>query len=262
MTESDDRIFEIGLSAADKIRARLAEVVIPRTEVERFLPLIYFFVRSYKSYAALRLLWTNGYVEDAHTLARTIYELCLQADFIARDIETRSIQFAESLFATALEYYRRLSPEQAERGKPIAEELEQWRKEFRISKGLPEEPCKYQVNWWGPGGVKRLVEALNLPLADEYETIYFMLSDHVHSSVSLVHRYAIRDKGSLSLNFNPERSHNLTVPYSTSGWLLRIGRRVSDAVGLGLEKELEEAAVKLNSVARPAAEVSGLKAKS
>jgi len=253
VAESDDTIFEIGLDAANKIRSRLAEVRTARIETAKCLPLMYFFVRSYKSYGALRLLWINGYIEDAHTIARTIYELCLQADFMSEDLENRSIQFADSVYATMLEYYRRLSPEHAELGKPMAEQMMRQRKDFRKSKGLPEEPPKYQTNWWGGGGVKRLIEALNLPLDHEYETIYFMLSDHVHSSVSLVHRYArtSSDEDALNLNFNPERSHELTIPYSTTGWLLRIGRRVSEAMGLGLEKDLEQAAVELNSVARP-----------
>lgn len=250
--EPDDKIFEIGLSTANKIRTRIAEVKIPRNDAAKCLPLIYFFVRSYKSYVALHLLWANGYVEDSYTLARTIYELCLQADFMAGDLENRSNQFADSTFATMLEYHRRLSPTHAELGEAMAEEIAQRWKEFRTSKGLPEAPPKYQANWWGGGGVRKLVEALNLPVGDEYETIYFMLSDHVHSSVSLVHRYATTsDDDSVTLNFDPARSHELTVPYSASGWLLRIGGRVSDAMNLGLGKELEQAAVELNSVARP-----------
>lgn len=262
MIESDDRIFEIGLSVADKIRARLAEATISRSDLEKVWPLIYFFGRAYKSYVALRLLWIGGYVEDAHTLARTIYELCLQADFFAGDIENRSIQFTENLFATALEYYRRLNPEQSEQGKAMAEELAQLRKEFRISKGLSDEPAKYQVNWWGGGGVKGLVKKLGLPLRIEYETIYFILSDHAHSSVSLAYRYAVRNENSLTLNCGPERSHEITVPYSTTGWLLRIGSRVSEVLSLGLKNELEKAAVKLNLVARPEAEVGAIRAKS
>jgi hypothetical protein len=259
--EPDDRIFEIGLAAADKVRARLAKAKITGSDVEKFLPLIYFFVRAYKSYAALRLLWTSGYVEDAYTLTRTIYELRLQADFMAEDLGNRSIQFAENVFVTALEYYSRLDPAHAEQGKTMAEEIGQLRKEFRISKGLPEEPPKYQVNWWGGGGIRRLVEALKLPLDYEYETIYFTLSDHSHSSPSLVHRYATRDENSLRPLFSHERSHKLTVPHSASVWLLQIGQHVSKAIGFGLEKELEQAAVELNSVVKPQAEVSDIKAK-
>ena len=103
------------------------------------MPLIYFFVRAYKSYAALRLLWTSGYVEDSYALTRTIYELRLQANFMAENLEDRSIKFAENVFATALEYYRRLDPAHAEQGKSMAEEMGRLREEFRKSKGLPDD---------------------------------------------------------------------------------------------------------------------------
>jgi uncharacterized protein DUF5677 len=259
--EPDDRIFEIGLAAADKIRARLEKAEITGSDVEKFLPLVYFFVRAYKSYAALHLLWTSGYIEDAYTLARTIYELRLQAGFMAEDLDNRSIQFAENVFATALEYYRRLDPAHAEQGKAMAEEMAQIRKEFRISKGLPEEPPKYQPNWWGGGGIKRLVEALKLPVNYEYETIYFRLSDHAHSSTSLVHRYATRNENSLRLAFSHERSHKLLVPHSASLWLLQIGQHVSKAIGFGLEEELEQAAVELNRFMKSKTEVTDIKAK-
>ena len=47
--EPDDRMFEIGLAAADKIRARLEKAEITGSDVEKFLPLVYFFVRAYSA---------------------------------------------------------------------------------------------------------------------------------------------------------------------------------------------------------------------
>lgn len=129
----------------------------------------------------------------------------------------------------------------------MASEVERLRKEFRLSKGLPQEPPKYQANWWGGGGIKGLIEALKLPVDYEYETIYFRLSDHAHSSTSLFVKYVTTDENSLRMSFGRERSHKLTVPYSASFWLLQIGQHVSKAIGFGLEKELEQAAVELNS---------------
>jgi len=131
-------------------------------------PFFFFFARAYKSCGAVRLLWAHGFVEDAYTVTRTIYELRLQARFIAEDLSVRSIQFTENIFVTALEYYRRTGDQAGDEAQTIARDIERLRKEFRRSNGLADSEPKYQPNWWGGGGIKRLVEALGLPLDEEY----------------------------------------------------------------------------------------------
>ena len=238
---SADKFFEIALAAADKIRARLAETKIESGEIDVYRPLLYFFARAYKSCGAVRVLWAQGYVEDAHTITRTIFELRLQAKFMASDLEDRSAQFTENVFATALEYYRRSRRENDIEAEFIAHDLERLREEFRESKNLSHVEPKYQVNWWGGGGIKRLIEALALPVEKEYQVIYFMLSDHVHSSTSLAHRYATRNENALALSFAGQNTSSVTVPWSASVWLLEIGDLVDKALNLGMNDEIIEA---------------------
>jgi hypothetical protein len=211
MKKPADRLFDISLSAADKIRTRLKDIKLSNGELDKFRPLLYFFARAYKSCEVVRLLWAHGFVEDAYSVTRTIYELRLQARFIAEDLTSRSLQFTENIFVTALEYYRRTGRRDDSEAQGIARDIERLRTEFRRSNGLPETAPKYQPNWWGGGRIKKLVKALGLPLDQEYDVIYFMLSDHVHSSTSLTHRYATRDQNALA-TFASESSNSLTVP--------------------------------------------------
>jgi len=68
-----------------------------------------------------------------------------------------------------------------------------------------------------------------------------MLSDHVHSSTSLTHRYSARDQNALLADFAPESSTSFTVPWSASAWLLEIGDQLSRSLDLGIGVEIDQA---------------------
>jgi hypothetical protein len=72
--QADEQLFRIGDEIADLLIARLSAA-----RVSGQLPyrrtMLFFFLKSLKTYRSAALLWQQGYGEDAFTLARAIYEV-------------------------------------------------------------------------------------------------------------------------------------------------------------------------------------------
>lgn len=102
-------MFQIGLDLAEKVVAKMSS--LNALDEEEFVykgAIFFFFCKAYKSYQAVRVLWREGFAEDAFILARTIFELALQVRYMVEDPKPRARLFAEHDPVVRYRYYQRL----------------------------------------------------------------------------------------------------------------------------------------------------------
>jgi Family of unknown function (DUF5677) len=247
-----DQFFQIGRELAEEFLARLrSSRRVGNTEYQRAMR--FFFSKAYKSFQAIELLWKNGFSEDAHTLARGIYELRLQVIYMSNDSK-RSKQFFDHLVLSAfgtLPILRRLPD-------PIESILQEG--EANIREGAKREGRSHLLEdpeaaersikrkWWGGGGIKTLLALLNTDLDNkcrpearpydfekEYDVIYSQLSDHAHSGVRILHIFSVEE------SYRPTKSKVATLPWSVMDWLSQIIGYTSDAFELGFAETVNDA---------------------
>src|SRR6266446_2212002 len=80
----DDQLFRIGMEIAELVTRQVSKGKVPDPLGDK-RAMLFFFLRSRKTYGATATLWREGYSEDAFTLGRTIYELRLQAIYLAQE---------------------------------------------------------------------------------------------------------------------------------------------------------------------------------
>jgi len=220
-----ERLFGIGTQLAETLITRLKNPHISSEKADYQRAMLFFFCRAYKSYRAIVLLYKSGYVEDATSLARSIYELRVQVRWMSDDPLSRGKLFIDHWFTSGfgtLQILRRHHPGNRR-------ELDTGERQMRIGAGrerlhLFQDPVgaerSVRGNWWGGGGIRRLLEDLHL--VNEYDVIYSQLSDYTHSGVRLLHQYTRVSEDSLSMFYRPMMRNSKTVPWSTTDWLSQI----------------------------------------
>lgn len=258
-----DELFKIGRRLAEVFLGKLRETGrLGNTEHQRAM--LFFFCKAYKSYQAVQLLWQNGFVEDAYTLARSIYEIRLQVILMSGDPVQRSKLFTDHWFKTGygtLQIMKRQFPKRDE-------ELKQGEGDIRAGAtasgrtGLlhDAEAAERSIRkkWWG-GSIKGLLKQLNVGLEvtckslnqirqwdyeTEYDIIYSQLSDYTHSGVRLFHKFLTEEC------YRPTKSAAILVPFSVTDWLSQIVGYAARAFQIDLDKIVAEEQQKAQSIAK------------
>jgi hypothetical protein len=260
---SNEDFFELGRGLAEEFLLRLRDSGRGgNTEYQRAL--LFFFSKAYKTYQAVASLNRQGFVEDAHSLARGVYEIRLQVIYMSGDPEVRSKQFFDhwvrSTFGT-LQIVRRLHPDKL----PALEQGEKEIREGAEAMGridLLTEPeaaeRSIKKKWWG-GSIKSLLEALNADLQKkcdpatpeydylkEYDVIYSQLSDHAHAGLRTLHMFLTEE------SYRPiPRKQSMTVAWSAMDWLSQIVGHTSAAFDLAFDSTVLEAQLRARKILRP-----------
>jgi hypothetical protein len=237
-----EQLFAIGTETADTLVVALKSTALRLTDYRHAM--LFFFCKAYKTYHAIQILWTNGYAEDATNLARSIYEIRLQVLFMSGDPLPRSQQFFDHWFKCGvgqLQILRRLFPDRQTELDENEQLIRQGVRDRATDPFNDVVAAKKAVTakWWGPGGIRGLLEKLGLD--HEREVIYYELSEHSHSGMSLLHQYMRHSDGSINLNYRPTLSKSRIVPLGALEWLLQIVGLTSQACELNLEDKLAAA---------------------
>jgi hypothetical protein len=84
-----DRAFEIGSGTVNKFLPQIfAKPIGENGNYKKAL--LFFFCKSLKTYGAIRTLQNRGFMEDARILARSIFELRLQALYLDQKPKERT----------------------------------------------------------------------------------------------------------------------------------------------------------------------------
>ncbi len=195
--EADQQLFRIGNELANELIFQLTSTKFSGQFPYRRASL-FFFCRAFKAYQAVAMLWREGFSEDAYSLARTVYELRLQAIYLSRDPAPRAKLFIRHWFKAGFGTLELLK----KRGRPEwLQSLEIAEREIRAAAaelGIVDvfddpEDAKRAIGrkWWDAGirgtGIKGLVEELGI--GEEYDWVYAQMSDYSHSGLRTFHMF-------------------------------------------------------------------------
>lgn len=245
--DKSNELFQIGLNLGQGVIARLEDVRgVDREELVYKGAMLFFFLKSYKTFQAIDSLWKAGFSEDALILTRTIFELSLQARYMAQDPKPKARLFAEYDPVARYRYYTRLKEFAQESGDAyLSAGLE------RLSPELLEElkgdhervghnyPRKHQ-NWWG-NTIRWLAEHLGVETHARYIGAYWMQSQLTHSGVASVKQYLTEHGGGLQMHYSPAPSDKIFCPQEATLYFLDVVRHSPEALNLKLDDEIVKA---------------------
>jgi uncharacterized protein DUF5677 len=224
--KKDEQLLGIGHALAELLLFRLRATPISGQRWYRHA-MLFFFSKAFKTFEAVGFLWSKGFVEDSCVLARSVYELRLQAIYLSQAPEERSKLFIRQWFKAGYGTYLLLNAEgDPERESELALGLKAMREgvdaagfsdifddDIAARKAIAQK-------WWG-GTIRKLVKDVGLGV--EYDLIYSQLSDFAHSGLRVMHRFVQqRTAGELQMLYRPERNQNLLIPWSATDWLIQI----------------------------------------
>jgi len=236
MTPALEKLCSITSSLADKVRRDVLKS--PGDSPKKWV-VLYWFAKAAKSYEAARLLWTNGYWQDAAAIGRTILEVSLQALYFRRNPDDLADQF----FAHATNQKSKLFQDLAEfANDEIKTGIEAYFKQLNID---PTRIKKWK-NWWGKDeNIWDMVEEIGAQ--QTYRSQYGPLSALVHGA-PLAFPYYLLDGDRFALvdwkaNTPASRQRILaaTMVSSAPTCLLDVISVFSEIWGLSYEEDLAEA---------------------
>jgi hypothetical protein len=192
--------------------------------------MLFFLCKALKSYRAMGLLLDSGYPEDARIIGRSIYELRLQALYLAGEPEERAKQFAAHESKATWRSLRRLAASGKVRGLRIEGAQQTGIKPRQVREG----------DWWGDGGTRALARKVGLEA--EYDVKHWLLSGYVHSSTRVLFRYWKNEQGGIQLLHRPGDAQETGTAQDATEWLLEIVLCSSRALELEYEEQITIAA--------------------
>src|SRR5260370_21858866 len=85
MTEELQRLLDLVSRLSERARGDLRNLPSKTTLAQGVM--LYWFAKGAKTFDAIRLLWQDGYWQDASSLSRTILELMFHSYYLRRDPE-------------------------------------------------------------------------------------------------------------------------------------------------------------------------------
>jgi len=229
-----EQMFRIGDDLAEKVVARTNSLTARDEEELAYKgAMFFFFCKAYKSYQAIRVLWKEGFVEDAFILTRTIFELALQARYMREDPKPRARLFAEHDPVMRYRYYLRLkklgNAKLVQRIESNTEGLEELKQNYdRLQAKYPENK-----GWWGKS-IASLAKHLGKEMETRYAMIYWIQSNLAHSGSTSVKEYINEEQGGLKAKCYPSPSNTAMIPQEATLFFLDIVELTAEALGLNL----------------------------
>src|SRR5258708_4879951 len=187
--DESERLFQLGVQAAEKLCSTVR--VLNTASDDEFAykaVMLSLFSKGYKSYQAIVLLWKNGFAEDASALARTLFELMLQASWVSRDPTRRGrLCLVHESVAQYLHYQRlNTSGDDPDLVRNIENRGEQFTQlqgrfdEFKSNYAKGKKGKTFHEHWWC-GSIHDLARWLGPDYLKQHARLYWTLSGYVHS---------------------------------------------------------------------------------
>lgn len=245
-----DQVFQIGVDLAEKIVVNVKSLTaLDEEELAYKGSMFFFFCKAYKSYQAIRVLWREGFAEDAFILTRTIFELALQARYMKEDPKPRARLFAEQDPVMRYRYYlnlKKLGDADLTQGIEIEnrkQELSELKQQYERHKAKYPEG----KGWWGKS-IAWLARHLGKEMEIRYVAIYWMQSNLAHSGTTSVKEYMADNKGGLKINCYPSHSDEKTFPLEATLHFLDIMGHTTESLGINLKDEVDKALEKFKKI--------------
>jgi hypothetical protein len=184
---------------------------------------LFFTAKAFKSYQAIYTLCSNGFFQDAAILHRTIFEIFLQALYMAEDHIRRAELFKNHDIAERYFRYLKLSKfpdlvSSIERQESALEELKSQFSEI-------EEEYKKNKGWWGSDlrWLAEHVQSDDHAAEKNYLKLYPLFSELVHSTSPSV-KYYISNENAFHVDYGPSQAYErlASFPVATTTVLLTV----------------------------------------
>ncbi len=211
---------------------------------------LFFAAKSFKSYQAIYTLCSSGFFQDAAVLHRTVFEIFLQALYMAEDPRPRAKLFMKHDVAGRFFRYLKLSkyPELVDAIEKRQDELEKLELQFKEV----EEEYKRNKGWWG-ADLRWLAGQLpsdNNAAEKNYLKLYPLYSDLIHSTSTSV-KYYIFDEDGFEADYEPSRRGAKLAAFPLATACVLLTAHVAAAVW-----ELAEDAPRLVALAKEVSVIS------
>jgi hypothetical protein len=170
-------VFENGKTFGEKVLKHVDHISVDEKDDSLFhfeSDVLLFLAHGVRIYGAIELLWKHGFASEAFALARILFELLLQAQYLLQDSKLRWPRFdAYCNVVLVREYSEEADPNRKAR---LLEALGGEKRLAQLSR-LNRQFPKEGMGWWGHsiGWLARAVGRY-----DTYKTLYKHQSDHIH----------------------------------------------------------------------------------
>jgi len=251
-----EKMFRIGIDLAEKVVAKATSLVASDEEELVYKGcMFFFFCKAYKSFQAVRLLFKEGFPEDPFMLARTIFELSLQAQYMKEDPKPRARLFTEHDAVMRYRYYLRLKKLGDTTLVPGIESREQELMDLKQHHDRLKDKYPEGKGWWG-NSIAWLARHLGKNMKTRYNAIYWMQSNLVHSTAASVKDYLSDHEVGMKVNCYPAPSFDSIAPQEATLFFLNIAWLTSEAFGLDLSSDVNMALAEFEEIATPACETA------
>lgn len=233
-----EEMFQIGIDLAEKVVAKMNS--LNASDEEEFVykgSMFFFFCKAYKSYQAIRVLWREGFAEDALIIARTIFELALQGRYMQEDPKPRARLFVEHDPVVRYRYYQKLKRSGDTIFLPAIESRTQELSELKQQHDRLKAKYPENKGWWGQS-IAWLAKHLGKNMETQYATIYWIQSNLVHSGSPAAKEYMKEDQGALKINCYPTPSDQVMIPLVATLSFLGITGHTAEALDLGIHDDV------------------------
>jgi hypothetical protein len=227
-----DRAFQVGRDTVNKLLPLVFKPIGQNGNYKKAQ--LFFFCKALKTYGAVRTLQNAGYMEDARVLARSIFEIRLQARYMGEKPSEHSKLFYHHKPRADFHAMKKF----AASGKIKA---------LRFEKDPPPRIGR-GTDWWGKGGVHELAKKLGLEA--EYDFEYWNLSELGHTQSTQMFRYVSDAPGKIVLSYLPEKVDDFSTIYNATRWLFEIVSCVVTALEVDFDNELLKAAESLIEISK------------
>ncbi len=247
---TEDALFRIGIELGRSIVAKVDLVSGSDGEELAYKgAMLFFFCKAYKTYQAAYVLHREGFSEDAFILARTVFELALQARYMKEDPKPHARLFTEFDPVARYRYYLRL------RDLGVTDEIQKFKThqhELKLDEMKQYYDRLHNVypankGWWGES-IYWLAKHLGKEMEKRYVAVYWMQSNLVHSGTSAVKEYLREHEGGLQINCSPSKTDRTMPAQEITLFFLDVAGHVAEALELNLNDSVSKALEKFRSI--------------
>jgi hypothetical protein len=231
-----ERFFGLGHSIGDWVKENVQSITAPdEDELAYRSTQFFFFCKCYKSYQAIELLWRNGFAQDSAMLARSLFEIVLQAKYINVDPIARTRRYIDFDIVDRMRTYQRIK---ASGDKKLISVVESNPEALADLKSLHKRVrSSYKKNtWWGES-IHWLAQEVELE--STYNTMHWEQAGLTHSAGTSISKYIAELPEGFRVSCDPGDEKPSKIAVQVTWALLIVTQQLSVAIDAPAEEQLD-----------------------
>lgn len=237
-----ERLIHLGREVSDATVKKLGELHISDQNAFLIQLQFSFFVRAQKTFRAMKLVWSNGYPEDALVLLRSQFEAWIQLLFVANDPDNaveRGRGYNEFRFYSRYLEVRKSDPEQAKLF------VDRYPRDFEeLAVRYPDLEKKYKNSHWYGMSFGKLTSLVGQRAF--YDSLYDLSSWYAHANPITAASYLDFSPRAMSAKPNAKDSNYFPMLESVR-YVIGMSEVLNNQFNLGLTDYLQSACEKFKA---------------